>query len=107
MENFFKKSVLAGIGLFETTKEKVEEFVDDMIKRGEVSQDERSQYVKETMDKVDQRAQEAKAWVTTQVDEAWEKIKPKTVQQIDSLQAKIDALTAELQELKDKLSQQK
>ncbi len=105
MENFFRKSVLAGLGLFETTKEKVEEFVDEMIKKGEVTQEDRSQYIKETLDKVDERAQEAKAWVTAQVEDAWEKIKPKTAEQITHLQAKIDALSAELNELKEKLTQ--
>jgi len=107
MEEFFRKSLMAGLGFLDMTKEKVEDFIDDMIKRGEVTQEQRAQYVKETMDKVEQRSQEAKSWITKQVEETWEKIKPKAQQQIDELQNKLDALTAEVTRLREEASSKK
>lgn len=107
MDSFFKKTILAGIGLFALTKEKVEEFVDDLIKKGEVTQDERAQFIKDTMDKVEQRTAEAKEWVTTQVEDTIEKLKPKISQQIDELSQKLDKMSAELEKLKKELNKQK
>lgn len=107
MEMFFKKSMLAGLGLLSLTKEKVEEFIDDLIKRGEISQDQKSQYMKETMEKLDQRRKEASEWVELQVNEVMEKIKPKTTQQIDELNAKIDKIDTELKKLQKELAKLK
>jgi polyhydroxyalkanoate synthesis regulator phasin len=104
MEDLFRKTLLAGLGFMDMTKEKVEDFVDDMIKRGEVQQADKAQYVQDAMTKVDQRAQEAKTWVSQQVEETWEKIKPKAQQQIDELQNKLASLTKELDEMKEKLN---
>lgn len=47
MDDFLKKTVHFGLGLFDYTKEKVESLVEEMIKRGELSQQEGSQAVEE------------------------------------------------------------
>ena len=56
-----------------------------------------------TMEKAEARTKEAKDWVSKQVEETWEKIKPKAQQQIDELQEKLASLTQELEELKSKM----
>ncbi len=104
MEDFFRKTVMAGLGFLDMTKEKVEEFIDDMIKRGELTQDERSRYVKETMEKVEQRTSEAKIWVQQQVQETIAQIKPKAQKAVDELEIKLNELTAEVQKLKEQLN---
>ena len=105
MDPLLKKGVLAGLGFISLTKEKVEEFVDDLVKRGELQQGDKAQVVEEAMENVGQRAQEAKEWVSKQVEETWEKIRPKAQQQIDELQEKIGSLSRDLEELKQKLAQ--
>ena len=40
-----RKAMLLGLGLFSLTKEKAEEFVDDLVKRGEVTREERFKMV--------------------------------------------------------------
>lgn len=107
MEEFFRKTVMAGMGFLDMTKEKVEDFIDDMIKRGELTQEERGRYVKETMDKVEQRSKEAKEWIQKQVEETVEQLKPKTGKLIEELQEKVDSLSRELQRLREELNQTK
>jgi polyhydroxyalkanoate synthesis regulator phasin len=53
MEDLFKKTISFGIGLFDYTKEKVENLVDEMVKRGELSKQESSQAVEELWEKAE------------------------------------------------------
>jgi len=94
---------MAGLGIFSTTKEKIEEFVEDMIQKGEMEQGDKAKVVQETMDKVEARATEAKDWISKQVEETWEKMKPKAQAQLDELQEKLAGLSRELEEMKAKM----
>jgi polyhydroxyalkanoate synthesis regulator phasin len=47
MEDLFHKTISFGLGLFDYTKEKVENLVDEMVKRGELSKQESTQAVEE------------------------------------------------------------
>jgi polyhydroxyalkanoate synthesis regulator phasin len=104
MEPLLKKSILAGLGLISLTKEKIEEVVDDLVKRGELSKDESSKFVKEVMEKADQRTKEMKEWVDKRVDEAMSKIRPKALGQIEEISAKLEQLSAEVKKLQKELS---
>ncbi len=64
MEDFLKKTLNFGLGLFDYTKEKVENLVEEMVKRGELSKQESSQAVEELW----QRAEKEQAFF-------WEKVK--------------------------------
>ncbi|OPX18958.1 MAG: hypothetical protein BZ151_11825 [Desulfobacca sp. 4484_104] len=57
MEEFWRKSVHFGLGLWDFTKEKVEGVVDEMVKRGEVSQQDRTQAVEEIIEKAQSEQQ--------------------------------------------------
>ncbi|MFP3867431.1 MAG: phasin family protein [Desulfobacteraceae bacterium] len=58
MDEFWRKTVNFGLGLWDFTKEKVEGLVDEMVKRGEISQQDRSQAVEQIIEKA-QSEQEA------------------------------------------------
>ena len=45
MKDFLKKVALFGLGVFDATKEKAEALVAEMVKRGEVTQQESTQVV--------------------------------------------------------------
>ena len=47
MADIFEKTLLAGLGLFDLTREKAEKLVNDLIKRGELSQSDKAKAVKE------------------------------------------------------------
>ncbi|MFZ5452924.1 MAG: phasin family protein [Thermodesulfobacteriota bacterium] len=51
MQDFLKKAWLFGVGVFDFTKEKAEALVSEMVKRGEVSQQESPQAVEQILDK--------------------------------------------------------
>ncbi|AEB09390.1 phasin family protein [Desulfobacca acetoxidans] len=53
MEEFWKKTLSFGLGVFDFTKEKVEKLVDEMIKRGELSSQEGSRAVEELLEKAE------------------------------------------------------
>lgn len=52
MFDLIKKTYLAGLGLVSMTTEKVEELVDDLIKRGEVAEKDRSKAVNDIINRV-------------------------------------------------------
>lgn len=92
MESLAKKFLFAGIGFAALTKEKAEKLVDDLVKRGELSEDEGAKFVKDLVNKIEKRSGELKDQV--------EKIgkKPATAssnghEDIEALQKKIDQLT--------------
>lgn len=64
MEDLFKKTLSFGIGLFDYTREKVENLVDEMVKRGEVSKQDSTKTVEELWEKA---SKEQKAF--------WNKVK--------------------------------
>lgn len=73
MDDFLKKTIHFGLGLFDYTKEKVEGLVEEMVKRGELSRQESAQAVEELWDKA-KKEQSAfwdrvKDYVTKLVDE--------------------------------------
>jgi polyhydroxyalkanoate synthesis regulator phasin len=51
MEELMRKAKMFGLGVLDFTKEKVEVLVDDMVKRGELSETETPQAVAEILEK--------------------------------------------------------
>ena len=51
MEELWRKAKLFGLGVLDFTKEKVDAMVEDMVKRGEISETETPQAVAELMEK--------------------------------------------------------
>ncbi len=51
MEELWRKAKLFGLGVLDFTREKVEDMVEDMVKRGELSEQETPQAVAELMEK--------------------------------------------------------
>ena len=50
MTNIIKNTVLAGLGLISLTREKAEEFAKELIRRGELSENEKAKFVKDILD---------------------------------------------------------
>lgn len=104
MENsgILKKALLAGLGIYALTKEKAETIMEDLVKRGELSKDEGTNFVKALMDKADEEIANLKKFVDQQVSQAMSKIRPSYESEIKSLHQKIDKLTKELEKLSKK-----
>ncbi len=65
MKDFLRKAWSFGLGFFDFTRDRVEALVDEMVRRGEITQQESPEAVKELLG----RAQEAQAALVDKVKE--------------------------------------
>jgi polyhydroxyalkanoate synthesis repressor PhaR len=103
--DFFKKSVLFGLGVFDLTKEKAEKLVDEMIKRGEMSQSDKAKAVKELLKGHDERMEKLKAKIDERVEKITAKVKGKEQEELTKLHQKLDDLTKVVEKLEKRLSE--
>lgn len=102
--DIFKKLALASLGVFDVTKEKIEELFDEMVKRGEMTEDERAVAVKNFMEKSSDGADKIKDRMEDIFAKYAEKWTSKTTDQFKALGKRTDKLAARIDELEKKLS---
>ena len=91
-----KKAMLLGRGWISLTKEKAEEIVDDLIKRGEVSREEKFKMMDELLREAERKEEE----LTGKINETVQK----TITQIGLASKKeLDALSERLAEMEKKM----
>jgi polyhydroxyalkanoate synthesis repressor PhaR len=103
--DIFKKTVLFGLGVFDLTKEKAESIVDDMIKRGEMSQSDKAKAVKELLKGHDERMEKLKNKIDESVEKVTAKVKGKDKEEMANLHKKIDELTKMVEKLEKKIAE--
>jgi polyhydroxyalkanoate synthesis repressor PhaR len=103
--DIFKKSVLFGLGVFDLTKEKAEKMVDEMIKRGEMTQSDKAKAVKEILKGHDERMEKLKKKIDESVEKVTSKVRGKEKEELAKLQSKIDELTRMVEKLEKKLGE--
>ncbi len=100
MKDILQKAWLFGLGVFDFTREKVESLVDEMVRRGEIGQQESPEAVKQFLDK----AQEAQAAVTEKIKELVNKALTETklarAADLEALEKRVAALEEEVRRLK-------
>ena len=73
MEDLFKKTISFGIGLFDYTKEKVETLVEEMVRRGDLNEQDSSKAVEELWEKAEKEQSafwnKVKTYINSIVDE--------------------------------------
>ena len=106
MADVLKKAMLAGIGAVVLTKEKIEELVDELIKKGELSKEDRAKFIHELAEKVELRSREVKKWVDETVKVAMSKVKVVKTEEIELLREQVDDLTKTIARLEKKLKEQ-
>ena len=103
--DFFKKSVLFGLGVFDLTKEKAEKMVDEMIKRGEMSQSDKANAVKELLKGHDERMQKLKTKIDESVEKVTTKVRGKEKEELAKLHKKLDDLAKVVEKLEKRLAE--
>ncbi len=92
-----KKAMLLGLGLISLTKEKAEEIVDDLIKRGEVSREEKFKMMDELLREAERKEEE----LTGKINETVQK----TITQIGLVSKKdLEAISERLAEIEKRMS---
>ena len=100
MKDFLRKAWSFGLGFFDFTRERVESLVEEMVRRGEITQQERPEAVKELLD----RAQEAQATLVDKVKElvarALAETKLARAADLEALAKRLAVLEEEIKKLK-------
>ncbi len=100
MKDILQKAWYFGLGVFDFTREKVEPLVEEMVRRGEISQQESPEAVKELL----ARAQEVQAdlWekIKELVNKALAEARPAKAADLEALEQRVAALEEEVRKLK-------
>lgn len=70
MTNLFEKSMNLGLGLFVYSREKVEEFVEELVSKGEIAKKDARQFAGELVKRGEEQRDELKKLIKDQVAEA-------------------------------------
>jgi polyhydroxyalkanoate synthesis regulator phasin len=92
MKDLLKKAWLFGLGVFDATKEKAEALVAEMVKRGEVTQQESPQVVEQILNK----AQEAQKSLVDKIRNAIGDMKLARAADLEALEKRVAALEKEI-----------
>jgi poly(hydroxyalkanoate) granule-associated protein len=92
MFDLFKKTVLMGLGAMTITKEKAENLVDELIKKGELAKDKRSKAIQDLLEKANEQEKEIFDKIGNAVNKSIEKLGIPTKQDFERLEKKIDEL---------------
>ncbi len=97
-----KKAMLAGLG----AQEKAKEFVEELVKAGELSKSEASTLVKEWTSKAEESTKEFDKRVKETVANVLEKLSIPTREDMEKLEKKVQALNARLKKLEGGASEE-
>jgi polyhydroxyalkanoate synthesis regulator phasin len=95
VSEIIKKAMLAGLG----AQEKAKEFIDELVKAGELSRNDGATLVKEWMSKAEESTKEMDHKVKDTVNAAFEKFNIPTRDDLANLEKKIQGLSARLAKL--------
>jgi len=101
MIDLIKKTYLAGLGLANLTREKAEEIVDDLIKRGEVAEKDRSKAVENMLNRIQEEQDKLFATVKDYVKKTVHEMGLPTRDEYLSLQQRVGELESALKSKQD------
>ena len=95
MFEILRKALLAGLG----AQEKAKEFIEDLVKKGELSQSEGAKLMKEVMERMEKGSEEMDKMITEAVHKALQKLDLPTRQDIIALEEKLKTLSERLEKV--------
>ena len=102
MSDMFKKMGLFGIGVITLTQEKIEEFSQEMIKKGEISREEGKKFVKQVLSEQEKQMKELETKINERVKDTLEKSGVVMRSDVAALEKKIDKLEKTIQAMAKK-----
>ena len=102
MSEMFRKMGLFGIGVISLTQEKIEEFTQEMVKKGELSKDEGKKFVKEVLSEKEKQLKEMEDKINQKVRENLKKSGVVMKSDIATLERKIEKLEKTIQSISKK-----
>ncbi|NOZ69190.1 MAG: hypothetical protein GXP46_08105 [Deferribacteres bacterium] len=91
------KTLMVGIGV----PEKIKELVDELVKKGELSESQGARLVKECSEKVARSGEDISKAITDIINKTLEKMNIPTRDEVDELKKKLRALSTRVKKLED------
>ena len=95
-----RRVLLASIGVVAVTKDELKDFIDKMVERGEIAEQEGKKLLNELMEKRKRKTSEAEEVASTRMREMLDRMDVPTKADISALSEKISALSKKVDELK-------
>jgi len=92
MLDLIKKSIYLGLGAATVSKEKIESLVDELIEKGQLSKDKKTEAVKEIFEKIEKEEKEIKTKIDNTVTETMKKIGIVAKSEYDNLLKRVEEL---------------
>ncbi len=96
MEDFLRKAKQFGLGLWDFTKEKVESIVEEMVRRGEISQQDKPGVIAQLMEKAQEEQVAFKEKLKTLIQEMHADLGLARAADLEALEKRVAALEAAL-----------
>ncbi len=97
VSEIIKRTMLAGLG----AQEKAKEFIDELVKAGELSKTEAASLVKEWATKAEEGTKDLDKKIKDAISGAFEKLNIPTRDDIEGLEKKLQGISARLRKLED------
>ncbi len=98
-----RNAMLAGFG----AQEKVKEFVDELVKKGELSESQGAKLVKEWAEKAEKGSEDITKTLSDVVARTLEKMNLPTKEDIEALDKKLKALSTRVKKIEEAISKEK
>ena len=100
MKDLLQKAWFFGLGVVDATKEKVEEVVQEMVRRGEITRQESPEAMKQLLNKAQQAQTALVDKVKELVNKALAEARPVKAADLEALEKRLAALEEEVKKLK-------
>jgi len=102
MKDLINKGLAFGLGLAVISKEQIEKFVDEMVKKGEVSSAESKDLMRELFEKGEAEKKEMNSRIREQMEKFLKELNIPTKADLERLEQRIQELEQRIQELENK-----
>lgn len=99
MMDVLRKSLALGLGIAGLTTDKVKEFVDQAVARGEISRDEAKTYMDDISARAEEEKQSVRSWIHDQVNKALREAGAADSTRVSQLEGRIGALERRIDRL--------
>ncbi len=105
MHDYSKKAILLGLGALEFTREKAQEFADELVKKGQLTVDEKAPYLDELMKEAEKREEQAIGKIKAAMRELINELGVVRKDDINGLEARLSRIEELLRKREDQRSQ--
>ncbi len=102
-----RKAALLGIGVYALSKEKIEEFAQEMVKKGELNQEEGKKFVLEVLSEKNRQCKEIEEKITSKVKDVVENSGVASKKDVEELSDKTDDLATRMERIETALDKLK